>query len=693
MEVLGLIRFLLIFASTSPMELTYKPISPALAGFLQALPGSYLLLLPDAPRFTIAGVTDGYLKLTDRSAESILHTGLFEAFGSAPSDNEKTSENLVRASLEEVLRHKLPHQLPLIRYDVANADGVYQERYWSTVNKPILNEEGEIMVIIHSTEDVTASVTSARREQQIRDIEKSFHLFMQAPVIIGVVKEDEYVIELANEQLLEVWGRQPSVIGQPLFTAIPELQEQGFKQLLDEVRETGIPFHAYELPITLVRKGEAEVLFFDFVYKPFYEGDSKTAAGVFAVGHDVTRQVAARREMEVARAAAEKQKRLYEAITASTPDLIYVFDLQYRFIYANEALLTMWGRSREEAIGKGLLENGYEPWHAEMHEREIDQVVATGKPVRGEVSFPHATLGTRVYDYIFVPVFGSRGEVEAIAGTTRDITELKKAQDVLKQSGEKMEALVEERTRELQRSNKELEQFAYAASHDMKEPVRKIHFFADRLRSQLLPLLSKEQEAYFEKLENASKRMGTLIDDLLTYSQATNGTPETELIDLNRKVRLVLDDLEIEVAQRGASIQVDPLPAIRGNRRQIQQLFQNLISNAMKYSKPGRAPQVRITSRAIGANDPARQRLPAGDSRPMHLIQVIDRGIGFPQAEAEKIFDMFTRLHGNAEYRGTGVGLSIAKKVAENHGGRIWAESQPGEGSVFSVLLPAEPSE
>jgi PAS domain S-box-containing protein len=149
-----------------------------------------------------------------------------------------------------------------------------------------------------------------------------------------------------------------------------------------------------------------------------------------------TSDITARRRAidDLARVTAEAhaQKRLYESIISSTPDLVYAFDRNYRFIFANRALLEMWGRTLEDSLGKGLIELGYEPWHAEMHEREIDQVAATRMPIRGEVGFPHATLGWRIYDYIFTPVFNEAGEVESIAGTTRDITEIKRAEEHLK---------------------------------------------------------------------------------------------------------------------------------------------------------------------------------------------------------------------------------------------------------------------
>lgn len=154
----------------------------------------------------------------------------------------------------------------------------------------------------------------------------------------------------------------------------------------------------------------------------------------FGTANDITWRKESEEALNKARNDAEQQQRLYETITSSTPDLIYVFDLDYRFTYANEALLNMWGKSWDNAIGKKLIENGYEPWHAEMHEREIDQVVATKRLIRGEVSFPHASLGPRIYDYIFTPVINAGGEVEAVAGTTRDITEIKLSEMSLAES-------------------------------------------------------------------------------------------------------------------------------------------------------------------------------------------------------------------------------------------------------------------
>lgn len=179
----------------------------------------------------------------------------------------------------------------------------------------------------------------------------------------------------------------------------------------------------------------------------------------FGVASDITERKRAEEALQKAKEQSERQKRVYETITSGTPDLMYVFDLDYRFTYANSALLNMWGKTWDTAIGKSLLENGYEPWHAEMHEREIDLIKVTKQSVRGEVSFPHATLGKRIYDYILIPVLNRDGEVEAVAGTTRDVTERKEWEEALARKSEQLQSVNEEQAasnEELMATNEEL---------------------------------------------------------------------------------------------------------------------------------------------------------------------------------------------------------------------------------------------
>jgi light-regulated signal transduction histidine kinase (bacteriophytochrome) len=259
-----------------------------------------------------------------------------------------------------------------------------------------------------------------------------------------------------------------------------------------------------------------------------------------------------------------------------------------------------------------------------------------------------------------------------------DVTPIKEAQLQL-------ERYVED----LKRSNQNLEEFAYAASHDLKEPMRKIQLFSNRLKDRLQDKLAQEDKNFFDRIMNATQRMNTLIDDLLMYSHVSRGVVIEEMVDLNQKVRLVLEDLELEIDEKEANVRVENLPTVKGHRKQLQQLFQNLISNAIKYSKPGVAPEVSISCRLVDG-DETLHVLPGKENKRYYLIEVSDNGIGFEPDDAERIFNVFTRLHGMAEYKGTGVGLSIARKVAENHAGFLWAEGKPDGGASFKVMLPAE---
>ncbi|RYY90175.1 MAG: PAS domain-containing sensor histidine kinase, partial [Chitinophagaceae bacterium] len=294
-----------------------------------------------------------------------------------------------------------------------------------------------------------------------------------------------------------------------------------------------------------------------------------------------------------------------------------------------------------------------EPWEVEQRNRSKD----------GEYRW-FLNRGTPYRD-------PSTGQIVKWFGVGVDIHDRKLAEEAVRSSEEALEKKVQERTSELEklnhdlkRSNQNLEEFAYAASHDMKEPIRKIRFFADRLKERLFDKLEEEDRRYFERLEAGTKRMGTLIDDLLLYSHVNRGLSSVETVDLGQMLAFVLDDLELHIEQLGAHVEIGELPVVKGRGRQLQQLFENLIGNALKYSREGVTPMIRVTARQIRGSERGIHSSETQRDKLFHLIEVRDNGIGFDPEDAERIFNVFTRLHGNSVYRGTGVGLSIAQKVA-----------------------------
>ncbi|WP_296702701.1 CHASE3 domain-containing protein [Algoriphagus sp.] len=237
-------------------------------------------------------------------------------------------------------------------------------------------------------------------------------------------------------------------------------------------------------------------------------------------------------------------------------------------------------------------------------------------------------------------------------------------------------------------SNKELEQFAYVASHDLQEPLRKITAFSDLLKEQYAEILEGEGELYLSRMTVAANRMRRLITDLLEYSRAgrTNSEEEKE-IDLNAVSESVLDDLEIAILEKKAKVEINKLPVVLGKETEFRQVFQNLISNALKFSKPGVEPEIKISCEQ--ANDNEIKKFSQLDPEiDYYKIEIQDNGIGFDSNYSDKIFAIFQRLHGKEAFEGTGIGLSISKKIIEKYDGAIYATSKPGDGSKFIILLP-----
>jgi signal transduction histidine kinase len=267
---------------------------------------------------------------------------------------------------------------------------------------------------------------------------------------------------------------------------------------------------------------------------------------------------------------------------------------------------------------------------------------------------------------------------DEILVTFHDYTTLKLAQL-------KLEAMV----KDLQRSNANLEDFAYAASHDLQEPLRKIHFFSDKLKNRYADLYDEEGVNMFRRMESATQRMRELIDDLLTYSQIGLKPKEEENVELDKVVQEVIMDLEAMIEEKKAHFTIDPLPVIKGDKPQLRQLFQNLISNSLKYAHKERMPFVSIHAKKVTGRES--EFLLPSELLNEHFFQIdiTDNGIGFSPEHSEKIFNVFQRLHGRNEYAGTGVGLAIVKKVIDNHKGFIAAKGKAGHGATFTVLLPA----
>lgn len=1041
----------------------------------ESMPGNSALLDVNAPDFTITAVTKGFLDNSGASKEQLIGKGIFESFPSNTNDDTDTGEANLRASFAHVLKHKQEHSLEAQRYDVLNKEGVFEERYWRTSNRPFLDAEGNVLLIIHSAEEVTASVKGGEAQAKVDEMTQMNNVFMQAPLAIHILKGPELIIEMANDRSLEIWGRTKDIIGKPINEVLPELLKQGYKDAINKVRETGKPVYAYERPVVIQKKDLDEPGFYNFVIQPYFEGGGSSASGVLIFVNDVTEKVRSQNELAASNILIKESEERFRTMAEGTEILIAVSDETSKAIYFNNAWFAFTGRSTDDLLNFGwadliheddrkafvdhylkcvelhtpftgefrmlnhageyrwlyakgpvrfrpdgsfagfissavditerkAIENALQESEQQVRSivesapfpigvytgremriilanqsimdvwgkgndiigklysevlpelenqavyEQLDKVFTTGISLHAKNRridlFTGGKLNTYYFNYSFTPLYNAAGEVYGVMNTAADVSDLniamrtaeesehryrmlieespvatafytgrelklqyandimmgywgkgnvigqelavflpelhgqpflglledvyttgvaysgneekvslfvdgelkdfyytftykalrntageiygihhvaidvtsevlarraleesndqlqfaieatelgtfdynplsgkfsandrlkewfglkpeneidltdainvmaekdrdrvtKAIQDTLNiESGgrydieyliqnpitgrdifvrakgrawfnedyvayrfngtlqdvtqqalamQKVEELVAERTAELaeanknlQRSNAELAQFAYIASHDLQEPLRKISTYSQMLESSLGNNLSDKSKNYFSKMHASSSRMLSLIRDVLAYSQLSTTHNLLEKVDLNRVVENVRMDFELLIEQKRAAINTHNLPELEAIPLQMSQLFTNLISNALKFIKPGVDPVINIT--AAGMTKAEVRAFPALDpDAAYYKITFADNGIGFEQEYAQQIFNIFQRLHLKTAYEGTGIGLALCKKIAQNHHGDIYAEGSMAAGASFNVILP-----
>lgn len=304
------------------------------------------------------------------------------------------------------------------------------------------------------------------------------------------------------------------------------------------------------------------------------------------------------------------------------------------------------------------------------------EAMKTGGPIDMEFRIVTGDGHVKVIHSLGKVVLDAAGHPVKLVGSLRDVTAQRSIENDLKQKVE-----------ELYHSNQELEEFAYVASHDLQEPLRKITTFSSRLMERYKDVLTGEGEMYLTRMNASAENMRALINDLLEFSRISNTQQPFAPTDLNLVLKMVKGDLELIIEETGAVITCDKLPVIDAVQSHIKQLFTNIIGNAIKFRKPDIAPRIEISAVETDGAVLKKFSLPLNRGR-YYTIVISDNGIGFEKEYAQKIFNVFQRLHGKAEYPGSGIGLAICKKIIEYHHGVIYAEGRPGEGSSFTFIVP-----
>ena len=773
----------------------------------EALPGIHILINTDTD-YTVLAVTQGLINIQPHifSRDKIVNNPFFEAFPQSAEVSSLAGENSIRSSFQYVIANKKQHTLNVQRYEVPDDNCGFTERWWSAVNNPVLNDDGEVIYIIQSSVEITEQLIADKRIADFKEIDKAYQLFMNAPVAVCIVKGAEYIVELVNDGMLQLLGRTKKVINRPLIESLTEADLQGLIKILDVVRTTGQPYQVSTFPAILLINGERVSLYLDLVFQPYLSGNNSGESSIFCQAQNVTEQVMDRKKVQEITERLNYRNAIFEAQKEATPDAINVVDLNGKIIFYNNRFAQLWKlpqeiidskddeaalkhamtllkdpeefikrvetlyqqkkeisydeiyfkdgrvieRNGSSIVGENGVKYGWAWYFRDITERKKAAEILEKSEARTRLAIEAARLGTFDVNIInqsifYTPrvaeIFGfsadekisysnfidlihpddkeirqaahvkamQTGDLfyeariiladksvkwirlngkytfveskpESFVGTLLDITEEKKAADLL-------EFKIEERTVELKQANEQLKQFTYAASHDLQEPLRKISFFLDRLLSGIGPT-NEENKKTADRILTTTARMRSLIDDLLHYSNSTFGAVTFNNTDLTAVVQDVLDDMEATIIEKAAVITVDNLPVVNGDSRQLKQLFQNIIGNALKYQKNITFPKVTITSKVVKRNTiHATTNLERNEDLYYKII-VTDNGIGFEQEYAERIFKLFQRLHSKHEFEGTGIGLALVQKVVENHNGFITAESKLDEGSSFNIFLP-----
>lgn len=660
--------FIVVAQDVTEQVVNRKKIEESEVRFRTMAEGTDVLIVVTDETSAAIYFNKAWAKITGRTVEGLLKYGWLETIH--PEDKEQfVATYLTAFTRQEAFGGEIR---------ILNKDGVYR---WLLANgqvryHPDGSFAGHICSCIDITERKHAEKAFEESEQRLRALVES------APFPIGVYTGREMRIALVNQSIMDVWDKGNDLVGKLYREVLPELGNQAIYEQLDTVFTTGIAFHARNQRVDLVVEGRLQSYFFNYSFTPLYDAAGKVY-GVMNTAADVTDLNLAKQKVE------ENEKSIRNTILKAPVAMCIFRGAQHVVEIANERMVELWGKQPKDVLNRPIFE-GLPEAKGQGFEELLDKVITTGETAMADsvpVTLPRNGKVELVYvNFVYEAYREADGVISGIIAVATDVTA-----QVLARI--KIEEVVTERTKELadantslKRSNAELAQFAYIASHDLQEPLRKISTFAQMLENSLGEV-NERSKNYLQKINTSSGRMLTLIRDVLAYSQLTNDIHVFERVDLAQVVAGIQTDFELLIEQKEANIVCTGLPVIEAIPLQMSQLFTNLISNALKFTKEGVAPVICITGRLMTTAEVSAYS-GLNEAVPHYRLVFTDNGIGFNQEYAEQIFNIFQRLHGKSEYAGTGIGLALCRKIAQNHHGYIYAKGSSGSGAEFDVLLP-----
>lgn len=502
----------------------------------------------------------------------------------------------------------------------------------------------------------------------LRNREPLLRMVAESPIMFILFRGPEFIIDFANNEVQAILGKDMEEMqDRPFFEVFPDLIGQGYRDIFQHVFQSGETYTTHEMPLQVVP--EIEVEYVSFTLHPI-TGNAGTVSYILGMATKITELIKSRQLIKLNE---EKYRTVLEGSDQGYMMLEILMDennkpYDYIFLEVNPAFERI--VQMNNPVGKSVREviPDIEPFWIETY----GNVAITGK----DVTVRHETGALkRTYEAHAQRIGGNKSRRVAVLFT--DVTDKVEKDKLAERFAEELQLKVAQRTQQLEEKVFELRQFAHVMRHDLREPLRKNKFFLSLLQTSLEGKLNDQEKGYILKMFNGYQRMETILEGVLKYSALENQNTECLEIDLNSVMQLISEDLEIMIENKKAKIIIDRLPHITGITMLTYQLFYNIVFNALKFSRPDVPPLIHIYAKTKSIR-----------SSGFAAIYVRDNGIGFEPHYSKKIFNAFTRLNTKDEFEGTGMGLAISRKIAERLGGTIAAESTPGEGAEFRILLP-----
>lgn len=496
-------------------------------------------------------------------------------------------------------------------------------------------------------------------------------LFENAHDLIHITALDGTLLYVNPSWINALDYTQEEIQGKSFFSFLDPADVERFKNYRNTIINS--LESSNQITFSIKTKTGKKITVEGFVSLKIKDGKPIYTRGIF---RDITAKINNEAELKLSNEKLKEREYNLQQLLLYAPDAIVVIDAASKIMFWNPKAEEIFGWSLEEVQGATLTDKIIPPEYREAHEKGMKRFLQTGESHVLNKTIDITALnkkGDQFYISLTISTVRQGGETCFIA-FIRDIT---------KQKLNEIE--LEGKRKELESSNKELEQFAHVASHDMKEPIRKIKVFGSRIESEFADTLPDKANKYLQKILEAAERLTRMVEGVLNYSMINNNEDSVEAIDFTEIIEQIKNDLELLIQEKNASIQVNSCNQFQGIRFLIYQLFYNLINNSLKFTRDGIQPEIDITCKMINREEFSDRK----------FIEIIlrDNGIGFDQEHAERIFNTFTRLNSKDAYEGTGLGLTLCKNIVERHHGSITAEGKPGEGSVFRIIIPEKQRE